>query len=77
MYLIHHLPPISYEETAAPETAMEKAPFFAFLPKKIPLTPSIVLSEQYSYSIVCGLCYFPFLFRENNTVFFYGVLGTI
>jgi hypothetical protein len=64
IYLIHHLPPISYEGIATPETAVEKAPFFAFLSKKILLLPSIVPSEQYSYSTVCGLCYFPFLFGK-------------
>jgi hypothetical protein len=65
IYLIHHLPPISYEGIAMPEIAVEKTPFFAFLLKKILLSPSIVPSEQYSYSTICGLCYLPFFIQEK------------
>jgi hypothetical protein len=55
-----------------PETAMEKAPFVAFLPRKILLPSSTAPSEQYSYSTFRRLCYCPLLSGENTTSFFYG-----
>jgi hypothetical protein len=63
---------------ATSETTMEKAPFVTFLSKKIILPSSTMPSEQYSYSTVrrlcyfpLRLCYFPLLSREYTYAFFY------